>query len=93
MIRMYSIEFTKKAKKFFNKQDSVTKKRLKHSLLQLAENPRDNTNKDVKLLKGASEPTFRLRVGSIRVVYKLEDDQLLIIVIDIDNRGQVYKNL
>lgn len=93
MIVMYDIKFTKKAKKFLDKQDTITKERIKNSLLKLAENPKDNIKNDIKLLKGLSETAFRLRVGDIRIVYKLDDDHSLIIVVIIDSRGQIYKRL
>lgn len=34
---------------------------------------------------------YRLRVGDWRVIYKLENEQLIIIVLKIASRGEVYK--
>ena len=42
---------------------------------------------DVKPLRG--EPGFRLRVGDLRVVYDIVDDE--IIVYEVGNRGDIYK--
>jgi mRNA-degrading endonuclease RelE of RelBE toxin-antitoxin system len=44
---------------------------------------------DVKALKGALKGRYRLRIGKWRAFFSL--DQLgEILVIDIDNRGQIY---
>ncbi|WP_169824103.1 type II toxin-antitoxin system RelE family toxin [Anaerobacillus alkalidiazotrophicus] len=36
---MFEIKVSNKAKKFFQKQDAPTRKRIKNALLQLAEDP------------------------------------------------------
>jgi len=46
---------------------------------------------DVKKLKGYEY--YRLRVGDFRVIFTKNDEELVILVIDIGNRGQVYENL
>jgi len=46
---------------------------------------------DVKKLKGYEY--YRLRVGDFRVIFTKNDEELVILVIDIENRGQVYENL
>jgi mRNA interferase RelE/StbE len=42
-----------------------------------------------KKLKG--RPGWRIRQGDYRVIYEIQDDQLIIIVLDIGNRGHIYK--
>ena len=34
---------------------------------------------------------YRFRVGEYRILYKINDNELLVLVIDIDNRASVYK--
>jgi len=46
---------------------------------------------DVKKLKGYEY--YRLRVGDFRVIFTKNDKELVILVIDIGNRGQIYDNL
>ncbi|WP_399168192.1 type II toxin-antitoxin system RelE/ParE family toxin [Tepidibacillus sp. HK-1] len=46
---------------------------------------------DVKKLKG--NEYYRLRIGDIRVIFTKNDKELIILVIDIGNRGQVYEGL
>lgn len=84
----YKIKFTKKALKFLAKQDKNTKERIIEALQELSFEP--YMNKNVKALKGYFN-TFRLRVGDIRVIYELYGNELVISVIDIGYRGDVYK--
>lgn len=44
---------------------------------------------DIKKLKGMSITAYRLRVGSVRVIYVIENDT--IVISKIDNRGDIYK--
>lgn len=37
------------------------------------------------------EELYRLRVGEIRFVYKIMDDEIMIKVIEADSRGDIYK--
>lgn len=43
------------------------------------------------MLRGYSEKSFRLRVGSYRIIYQVKDEILTIVVIDINTRGDIYK--
>lgn len=45
---------------------------------------------NVKALKGMSG-YYRLRVADYRVIYELQDNNLVILVIDINHRKDVYK--
>lgn len=79
----YNINLTKKAEKFIKKQDKDTQKRIIRAIIELPEG-------DVKKLKGMNE-LYRLRIGDFRAIFEKNDNELIIIVIDIGNRGQVYK--
>lgn len=87
---MYTIDLKSKAKKFINKQDQVMQKRIRDSLLKLAENPFDFNNKNIVKLSGYKS-VYRLRMADIRIKYEIIGGQLIITVLDIDNRGQIYK--
>jgi len=54
----------------------------------LQENPYEGSN--VKALKGMNG-YYRLRVEDYRVIYELQDNNLVILVIDINHRKDVYK--
>jgi len=68
------------------------KKIIKEKLLILAENPEALKN-NIKKLSGSGEDLYRLRVGSYRVIFKKEEDKLLIIVVRIGHRKEVYLSL
>ncbi|XID96090.1 type II toxin-antitoxin system RelE/ParE family toxin [Paenibacillaceae bacterium WGS1546] len=81
----------KRAFKYLNKLDLNAKQRLSSHLELLSENPR-NPELDIKKLKSESS-VYRLRVGNYRILYTIEDNRLIIIVINIGPRGDVYKDL
>ena len=33
---------------------------------------------------------YRLRVGNYRIIYEIDNGELIIIVIDVGNRGEIY---
>ena len=84
---MYSIILSKDAQKFVSKQSPKTKQRIRHALLQLAEDP--FANRQVKRLKGVQD-ILRLRVGDFRIVFSIEEERLMILVLAIGNRGEIY---
>ena len=47
---------------------------------------------DVKKIKGYKD-LFRLRVGDYRVIFTINDKDLIIIVLTIGNGGEIYKKL
>ena len=79
----YHIKLTKKAEKFIKRQDKDTQKRIIKSIVELPKG-------DIKKLKGMDE-VYRLRVGDLRVLFEKNDKELIIFVIDVGNRGQIYK--
>ena len=83
MSNNYNIKLTKKAEKFIKKQDKDTQKRLIKAIVELPEG-------DIKKLKVLDE-IYRLRVGDFRVIFEKNDNELIVVVIDIGNRGQIYK--
>jgi len=80
----YKIEIEKRAKKFIEKQPRNQQIRLISAISHLPEEG------DIKPLKGEIG-FFRLRVGTYRIIFKVEHDVLTVIVTDAGNRGQIYK--
>ena len=85
---MYHILFAKQADKALRKMPRNTAQLIRQKLEQLAEDPFVR-NPNVTRLQG--RPGYRLRVGDWRVIYEVEDDRLIIIVLRIAPRGGVYR--
>jgi len=86
---MYELNFLSSAKKEFKKLDSVAQKIIKEKLLLLIENPEILKN-NIKALKGEYKGKFRLRINQYRVVFQVKEDVLVIVVIRIGHRKEVY---
>jgi mRNA-degrading endonuclease RelE of RelBE toxin-antitoxin system len=74
--------YSKKAAKFLESQNDKTFFRITSAIERLP-------NGDVIKMKGYTNPTYRLTVGSFRIIFTRDKDAVS--VIKIDNRGQVYK--
>ena len=64
--------------------------RLDQTLLSLAENPLPVGSKQ---LAGEDPPLYRVRVGDYRILYQIEDDVLVVLIIHIGHRKDVYRFL
>jgi len=85
----YKVELARPAANYLSRLDKPTQKRIVNALRQLASNPANDVL-DIKPLTGRSGQ-LRLRVGNYRIIYRLENDILVIYVIDIGSRGNIYK--
>lgn len=85
---MYEIFFTKQADRALRKMSRKTARLIREKLDQLAQDPYAR-NPNVTRLQG--RPGYRLRVGDWRVIYELEDDRLVIMVLKVAPRGGVYR--
>ena len=61
---------------------------IREKLDLLAQDPHAR-NPNVTRLQG--RPAYRLRVGNWRVIYELENDRLLILILKVARRGEVYR--
>jgi len=89
---MYKLKFLGKALNDLKNIDRPHQKIIKEKLLILAKNPMALKN-NIKRLRGEKDDYYRLRVGSYRVIFKKEEDQLIIIVVRIGHRKEIYFSL
>ena len=82
---MFDLFFTKEAKKFLKKLDNQDKTRI----ISVLERCRVRPHTHIKKL--VSSPYFRLRIGEYRVILDISTGKLLIIVIEIGHRRNIYK--
>jgi mRNA interferase RelE/StbE len=85
---MYRIVFTRQADRSLRKMSRNTARLIRDKLDQLAQDPYAR-NPNLTRLQGRSG--YRLRVGDWRIIYELEDDRLVILVLKIAPRGGAYR--
>ncbi|MEN8152970.1 MAG: type II toxin-antitoxin system RelE/ParE family toxin [Acidobacteriota bacterium] len=85
---MYRLRFLSRAVKDLQRIDPPFQKIIKEKLTILAENPEVLKN-NIIALKG-EEKLFRLRVGSYRVIFSKEENELIILIIRIGHRKEIY---
>ncbi len=85
----YRIEIKRSAAKALKKIPKHDQKRISEKIDNLAENP---PNPDTTKMKG-NNPFHKIRIGDYRIVYEIQDDVLLILIIKIGHRKDIYRNL
>ena len=86
----YTVRFTPKAAKQVRKLDSAAAKRIRDFLeqkLSQLDNPRQLGKKLV------NEEFWRYRVGDYRILTNIDDDQILILILEVAHRREVYNKL
>lgn len=82
----YKIEIKKSAQKeIYSLQNNYLSKIIK-KINSLSKNPRPSGCK-----KLSGDEKYRVRVGSFRILYSIEDDVLVIYVVKVGHRNNVYK--
>ena len=81
---MYQIKVKKKAKKFIDSLCQSERIRIISAISQLP------VGTDIKPIQGHPD-LLRLRVGDYRVIFSVDKGNLIVWVVDVGNRGQIYK--
>ncbi len=87
---MFQLEIRKNAIKFLKSRSQKDRERVFTVLDKLVLNPFDKTL-DIKPLVNCRY--LRLRVNNYRIIYEILESKLIILILEIDNRGDVYKKL
>lgn len=85
---MFKITYNKQAERELRKLPENQAERIRQKMEIIAQDPYDQHNNVTKL---KDRPGYRLRVGDWRVIYKILDDQVCILVVKIAPRGSVYR--
>lgn len=85
----WRIQITASAQRRLENIHPTFRGRIEAAIAALADDPRPA---GAKLLVGKSDYR-RIRVGSYRVVYTIEDDRLVILVLTLGHRREVYRGL
>jgi mRNA interferase RelE/StbE len=83
---LYQVIVSMAANRAVARLDINTRRRISARLAALAENPRP-----MGCIKLAGMEAYRIRVGDYRIVYEIQDRVLLVTVIDVGHRREVYR--
>jgi mRNA interferase RelE/StbE len=81
----YTVLLTKKAEKQLDKLPDNIAEPIIEAINELSENPRPIGYKNLKKRDG-----YRIRIGDYRVIYEVYDDELIIDVIKLGHRRDIY---
>ncbi len=85
----WTIEFEQAAAKEFKKLDPATRRRIRAYFEQRVLGPQGPRTYG-KPLKGALAGFWRYRIGNYRVVCRIEDDRLIVLIVRVAHRKAVY---
>lgn len=82
----YRIEWRPRARKAFLALDKPVRRRIGEAVEALAADPRPAA---AKMITGA-HGVLRIRVGDYRVLYTIDEGQLIVLVLDAGHRSEIY---
>jgi mRNA interferase RelE/StbE len=85
----YTVEFSRKAERQFKDLPKSIQVKLAPKINALADDPRP---RGAKKLEGEDE-LYRIRVGDYRVIYQVQDKALIVLVVKIGDRKEVYRRI
>jgi len=83
---IYSVKYTPAASRQIGRLNKELQARLKPKIAKLAENPRPPGYKKLK----SFDNHYRIRVGDYRVIYEIHDDVLLVLIVKVGPREDIY---
>jgi mRNA interferase RelE/StbE len=85
----FRVDFTPAARRQLARLAPDVQRRLRPAIDRLEYDPRPAGVAQLSGTRGI--PLWRVRVGDYRVIYEIHDDRLVVLVIRIGHRGQVYR--
>lgn len=82
----YSLEILRPAQKQLGKINRQDQDRIISAIEELAGVPRPAGCK-----KLSGRPAWRIRIGSYRVIYEIQDEKLIVLVVEIGHRKDIYR--
>jgi mRNA interferase RelE/StbE len=86
-VSSYRIEVRPAAARALRKVDPQMRARVQGAIALLAEDPRPPS---ARALRG--RPGYRVRVGDYRIIYTVIDDVLLVVVVTLGHRRDIYEH-
>jgi len=87
-VTAYRVELRPAAVRSLRKLDPQVRRRVQGAIAMLAQDPRPP---GARALQG--RPGLRVRVGDYRILYTVDDDVLLVVVVRLGHRRDVYDQL
>lgn len=88
---MYRLEIGRRAERGLRRirqGDPIAYRRVVAAIRALADDPRPV---GAGKLTAFDPPAWRVRVGGYRVVYEVDDDRVVVVVVNTSPRGEVYR--
>lgn len=83
----YSVSFKKSVAKDLRAMPNKDIKRILERIDSLAENPRAEG-----CIKLSGQERYRVRLGVFRIVYEIRDSELIVMVVKVAHRSEIYKS-
>lgn len=81
----YRVEVRPAALRTLRNLDATVRPRTEGAIALLAEDPRPPASRPLR-----GRPGYRVRVGDQRIIYTVQDDVLLIVVVTLGHRREVH---
>ncbi len=85
----YRIAVKRSAAKALKKIPKADRKRIIEKIESLSENL---SNPDTAKMKG-NNPFHKVRTGEYRIIYEIQEDVLIIMIVKVGHRKDIYRNL
>jgi mRNA interferase RelE/StbE len=84
----YEIQIKASALKAINKLETQIRARIVTRIVELADNPRPQGSTKLS----GPDSFYRVRVGNYRIIYEVKDDVLVVLVLKVGHRRDVYRS-
>ncbi len=84
----YSVKIAPAAERQLRKFDPQVRRRVQAAIDLLADDPRPP--KAIQLVGGSGE--WRVRTGDYRIIYEIHDDQLIVLILRLGHRREIYES-
>ena len=86
---MYQVKIAEDAAKFIRKQDKHIQRQIFNNIMTLAQNPHPPGSKKLQ----GFENLYRIASGNYRIAYTAREKILVVFVVRVAHRKDVYRNL
>ncbi len=82
----YRVDVLPAARRSLRRIDATQRRRIEGAILLLAEDPRPPASRRLRGRDG-----YRVRIGDYRILYLIEDEVLVVVVVTVGHRRDVYE--